>query len=334
MVYEANIFAIARNDLLAAVLYPDAADSTDSAQFWYNLQSEVDQMQDQNGTVHQYLRDLLGRQTSDIAVTLGAGVYGTGMDDFYAMRRIDTAYEIRGMVQEVTAWTDAAGTVMLNQITFTFGDFEQTLSEKQDQSGSVGPTLTVNYTTDEGGTTNSIRPLTIVYPYGPTTLEYYYGTAGGDDDSLGRATSISFNSVVVATYAYFGLGSFASVTYGTSPAVNSTLASGASYPGFDQFGRVTDVPWTQTSDGTVTTLANLAYGYNLASSRTYRQDVKAAATGYALSENYGYDGIQRLILAARGKVASGGAPVTSLRFSRIGRSTPPAIGAASATSIW
>ena len=44
--------AIARNDLLAAVLYPDAADSTDSVQYQYNLQSQVRQMQDQNGNVH------------------------------------------------------------------------------------------------------------------------------------------------------------------------------------------------------------------------------------------------------------------------------------------
>ncbi len=62
--------AVARNDLLAAVLYPDAADSADSVQLLYNLQSEVSQMQDQNGSVHQYFRDLMGRVTSDQVPTL------------------------------------------------------------------------------------------------------------------------------------------------------------------------------------------------------------------------------------------------------------------------
>ena len=52
--------AVARNDLLAAVLYPDAADSADSVQLQYNLQSEPRQMQDQNGTIHKYFRDQLG----------------------------------------------------------------------------------------------------------------------------------------------------------------------------------------------------------------------------------------------------------------------------------
>ena len=100
-------------------------------------------------------------------------------------------------------------------------------------------------------------------------------------------------------------GQIVMVGCGTSSEASVTLASGATYtPGFDIFGRVTEVPWTQTSGGTVTTLANLAYGYNLASSRTYRRNVKAAATGYALSENYGYDGIA-LDPRGRGKVASG-----------------------------
>ena len=93
--------SIARNDLLVAVLYPDAADSADSVQFLYNLQSEVDVMQDQNGTVHNYLRDLFGRQISDQVITLG-----TGVND--AVLRIDTAYEIRGMVNQVTSYADLA----------------------------------------------------------------------------------------------------------------------------------------------------------------------------------------------------------------------------------
>jgi hypothetical protein len=65
------------------------------------------------------------------------------------------------------------------------------------------------------------------------------------------------------------------------------------------------VPWTQSS----TALANLAYGYNLAGSRTYRNDV---AAGGNFDELYGYDGIQRLLAFNRGTLASGDAALSSL----------------------
>jgi hypothetical protein len=149
--------AIARNDLLAAVLYPDAADSTDSVKFQYNLQSEVAQMQDQNGTVHQYLRDLLGRVTSDQVPTLGTGVST-------AVQRIDTAYEIRGMVSQVTSYANLTVTTIVNQVSLIYGDFEQLTQEQQKPGGSGGPTFNVGYATNEGGASNSIAPLSITYP--------------------------------------------------------------------------------------------------------------------------------------------------------------------------
>ncbi len=53
----------------------------------------------------------------------------------------------------------------------------------------------------------------------------------------------------------------------------------------------------------------MAYGYNLASSRTYRNDAKA---GSNFDELYGYDGLQRLLAFARGTLTSGNvAPIVS-----------------------
>ena len=53
----------------------------------------------------------------------------------------------------------------------------------------------------------------------------------------------------------------------------------------------------------------MAYGYNLASSRTYRNDAKA---GVDFDELYGYDGLQRLLAFARGTLTSGNvAPIVS-----------------------
>ena len=53
-------------------------------------------MQDQNGSVHEYEHDLLGRQTADKVVALGDGVDG-------AVRRIGTTYEVRGLAEKITS---------------------------------------------------------------------------------------------------------------------------------------------------------------------------------------------------------------------------------------
>ena len=287
--------SIARNDLLVAVIYPDAADSADSVQFLYNLQSEVDVMQDQNGTVHNYLRDLFGRQTSDQVITLGMGVNG-------AVMQIDTAYEIRGMVNQVTSYS--ASMTMVNDVQLFFGDFEQQVGEVQKPGGATGPTFNVGYTTNEGGTSNSIAPLSITYTDGAV---FNYNYTATDDAPLNRVTTIEFAGSIVATYGYFGLASVASTTYSSGATViaANTMASGSSYNGFDLFDRVIDLAWVSASSAI---LASLGYGYNLASSRTYRQDV---AAGGNFDELYGYDGVERLLTLNRGTLTSGSVvPIT------------------------
>ncbi len=107
--------AVARNDLLAAVIYPDATDSVDSVSLQYNRQSQVLQKQDQNGTQHQFGFDGLGRQIQDIVAQLGTNVDGT-------VQRIDTAYEIRGMVNQLTSYADTAGSTIVNQVTLEYND--------------------------------------------------------------------------------------------------------------------------------------------------------------------------------------------------------------------
>jgi RHS repeat-associated protein len=87
-------------------------------------------------------------------------------------------------------------------------------------------------------------------------------------------------------------------------AINSTLASGSSYPGLDLFGRIINLPWMQSS----TVLAELNYGYDQASNRLYRQDAKAAAN---FDELYSYDAMHRLQSAARGTLTSGVPPITN-----------------------
>ena len=101
--------AIASNDLLHVATYPDGGAVTVD----YNRQSEPIQTTDQNGTVHQLVRDRLGRQTNDRAATLGAGI-----DD--AVVEIATAFDVRNLLDTVTS-LDADGGVVNRSSGFIMG---------------------------------------------------------------------------------------------------------------------------------------------------------------------------------------------------------------------
>jgi RHS repeat-associated protein len=85
---------LASNDLLRAEIYPDAADSADRITYAYNRAGQRKAMTDQNGTVHQYDFDLLGRQTDDRVTTLASGVDG-------AVRRIGHTFDVRSLVEKI-----------------------------------------------------------------------------------------------------------------------------------------------------------------------------------------------------------------------------------------
>jgi hypothetical protein len=74
----------------------------------------------------------------------------------------------------------------------------------------------------------------------------------------------------------------ASTLYGSSNDPNA----GDIYSGLDRFGRVDNCLWQKGS----TTLAQIQYGYDRASNRTWRKD--GVLTGY--DELYLYDGLNRL----------------------------------------
>ncbi len=73
------------------------------------------------------------------------------------------------------------------------------------------------------------------------------------------------------------------------------------YAGYDRFGRTIDQRWVNYSSGTVD-VSRLKYGYDYAASRTWREDVVAAANGKDHDEFYTYDGLQRLMAADRGNL--------------------------------
>ena len=67
------------------------------------------EIKDQNGTVHAFDYDALGRQTQDRVTTLGTGVDG-------AVRRIATTFEVRGMREKITSYNnDTVGSGICRQ---------------------------------------------------------------------------------------------------------------------------------------------------------------------------------------------------------------------------
>lgn len=115
---------IATSQLLRQVTYPDS--STDNVTYAYNRQAERTNLTDQNGTVHTYEYDKLGRLLHDRVVTLGTGVDG-------AVLRISFAYHVRGMVLTITSYDNASvgsGTIV-NQVIQTYNDFNQVASSEQ-----------------------------------------------------------------------------------------------------------------------------------------------------------------------------------------------------------
>jgi YD repeat-containing protein len=306
--------ALASNDLLRAEIYPDAADSSDRVKYSYNRQGQRTRMTDQNGSVHEYEYDLLGRQTADKVTTLGDGVDG-------AVRRIGTTYEVRGMVEKVTSYSDAAGTTPVNEVQNVYNSFGQLKEQYQEHSGSVntGTTPKVEYAYADGSA-NTTRPTSMTYPNG-RVLDYLYDDTHAD--KLSRIRTLRFDGTDVCRYAYLGLNTFVTTDY-PQPQVklDYALGSGANpYTGFDRFGRIIDLLWAKyglsnsssssSSGGAGNDLVHLKYGYDRASNRTFREDLVAQAYGKDFDELYEYDGLHRLKKFHRGRLTDDNRAITS-----------------------
>jgi len=286
---------LASNRILRSEIFPDAVDSSDRETYGYNRQGQTKQKRDRNGTVHDYVFDMLGRTTFDAATVIAAGIEA-------AVQQIGLSYDVRGMVEKVTSYSDL-GTTKANEVQNAFNSFSQLSIQYQSHSGAVNTSTSPYAYVD--GTGNTARPVSMTYPNGRVlNVEY----AAGDDNKLSRVSDlkISGESTASVAYTYFGLGSVASTSY-PQPGIVSQMASGGSFPGFDRFGRVIDLPWTKSGAA----LMQLRYGYDRASNRTYREDVVATAAGKNLDELYEYDDLQRLKKYHQGRLADANTRIVS-----------------------
>ena len=285
--------AIASNELLASVIYPDSVGGADQVTQIYNRQGQVIGMVDQNGTVHQYMYDLLGRPTDDVASTLGTGIDG-------AVRRLGRSYDVRGLPYQLTSYGDTAGTSVVNQVQNQYNDFRQLAIQYQSHVGTVNisttPKIQYGYA---DGSANTARPTTLTYP-NDRVIVYDYGTTGGDDDYLSRIESLDdAGGTTRVAYTYLGLANFVKSSC-PEPQLTWTLIGGGDptnpYSGLDRFGRTIDCLWKNASS----TVERVRYGYNPGGSRTWRQEVVASGQ----DELYSYDRLQRLVNMGRGTLDS------------------------------
>jgi RHS repeat-associated protein len=302
-VTPANGSALASNDLLAAMLYPDPAtgqpSNNQAVTYTYDALGQVSSMTDRNGTTHQYSYDVLGRQTSDAVTALGAGVNGSVL-------RLDTAYDQQGNPYLFTSYADPAGTMIVNQVADVYNGLGQLTAEYQSHAGPVqiGATPQVQYTYNEmaNGENNS-RLTTMIDPDG-RVIEYNYDP--GLDDSISRLGSISDASGVLEAYLYLGLDAVVERDH-PQTGVDLTYISptgaigdaGDPYTGLDRFGRVVEQLWLNRNTGTVTD--DFQYSYDAGGNVLSKNNLLSSA----FNEQYSYDGLNQLTNFVRGTETEG-----------------------------
>lgn len=307
---------LASNLLLREEIYPDSASSSDRVKHTYNRQSEPTGLTDQNGSVHAFNFDLLGRRTQDRITTLGSGVDG-------ALRRIETGYDVRGNANRITSFDSpnvGSGTVV-NEVKYNFNDFNQSIQTFQSHSGAVNsattPSVQVAFAS---GSANTIRQVSITYPNGRTVTSNY-GSAGSITDSCGQVASLidsDGGSTHLADYLYLGLGTVvqqdstqANLRYTLIDLAGSNdPGTGDIYAGLDRFSRIKDLRWRSTS--TNSDLSRIRYGYDRASSRIWRENPSDTNRHYDWL--YSNDGMHRLHDAQRGQLNAGHTAITSPQF--------------------
>ena len=84
----------------------------------------------------------MGRLTIDKVSTLGTGVDGWA-------RRIDRVYEIRGMVEKITTYSDTSASTAVNEVLREYNDLGMLDKEYQEHEGTKdGNTLYVQHNYD------------------------------------------------------------------------------------------------------------------------------------------------------------------------------------------
>lgn len=302
---------VARNDLIVAKVWPTGEPES----LTYNRQGNTASRTDPNGSIREFTYDKLGQPVDDTATTIGSGV-----DD--ALRRVSISYNNQQLRDTVTTYSDIGGgsANVINQVQFEYDAFGNVTADRQEHDGEVDTsTATVSYGFTDGSS-NLLRRTSMTIPSG-SQVDVAYGTSGSIDDVFNRVSSLKVNGEThnLVEYTYAGLGRVVTLKYPTPDAELSYLKpsgttgtgdAGDDMTGYDRFGRTVRMPWKNATSSNV--LADIAYGYDPASRRKWRQDLTPDADN-AFDRFYVYDTLGQVTSADRGtlnenRTAIGGIP--------------------------
>ena len=251
---------------------------------------------DQNGSVHEFEYDRLGRQIVDKATTLG-----TDVDD--VVRRVEREYGVHGMLERTANYDATTAGSVVNDVEFTYNGFGQLTVDSQEHDGEVdGNTLDVQYA-HVAGASNLYRRALTTYPNG-RVLYYYYG---GICDYISRPYYVrdfpTANDTCHGVYYYQGLDEIIRHSVNLSGAVTLDREYDNGSGGYsDRFGRLTNLYWYGwVSQACV---AQVKHDYDRVSNRLCREDVlaKSQGTPVYIDELYTYDGMHQLTAQQRGEL--------------------------------
>jgi YD repeat-containing protein len=297
------------NDELARVRFPDTTtgDPSASHQVSDTLDDEGDDIgtTDENGNVHSYTYDALGRVTSDLITSFGAGVDPT-------INRIDTAYDGAGRPYLFTSYLTSNGNIA-NQVQDVYNGLGRLTAEYQEHSGAVtSGSVRVQYAYVEGSGANNSRQVSMTYPNGRVIADNY---GSGLDSNISRLTSLSDGSTTLESYLYLGLGTVVERDH-PQAGVNLTYIkqagepngdAGDQYTGLDRFGRVVDQRWITTTVNNK--IDRTQYGYDRNSNVLFKQNLTNTAFGElyhanAAASNSSYDLLNQMTAFARGTLSA------------------------------
>ncbi len=208
----------------------------------------------------------------------------------------------------MTSYADTAGTQIVNQVENIYNGLGQLTQQYQAVTGAVDIATTpyVGYTYSDPSTGSLLTSM--VYPNG-RTIDYSYGSGMGNanaalDQAVGRLDAIvdgansGDSGEVLEQYSCLGLSTIvarnrpqSSVSL-VSFVVGSVGPGGDQYVGLDQFGRVVNQNWVNSSSASVDSYTYTYDGGGNVTSKTNSLDS-------AYSETYTYDQLNRLTSTTR-----------------------------------
>ena len=251
---------------------------------------------DQNGSVHEFEYDRLGRQIVDKATTLG-----TDVDD--VVRRVEREYGVHGMLERTANYDATTAGSVVNDVEFTYNGFGQLTVDSQEHDGEVdGNTLDVQYTYVAGASNLYRRALT-TYPNGRVLYYYYGGICGYISRPYYVRDFPTASDTCHGVYYYQGLDEIIRHTVNLSGVVTLNREYDNGSGGYsDRFGRLTNLYWYGWVPQAC--VAQVKHDYDRVSNRLCREDVlaKSQGTPIYIDELYTYDGMHQLTAQQRGEL--------------------------------